>query len=252
MKKIFLPALLSLLILISFGTNASAASLGQSLRSPDAGWKRFDDNDSKFSYTGEWVTNNTGSAAWYGGGVKVISKPSNQDSIKFRFHGTKLRIIAQTHTNRTNNVQVKIDNEIIGAYSIKSSTVADQALVYEKIGLDEREHSVELLNLNTESEFIFDAIDIDGELLNPEQTPQPEPSSNRAILTVTMITGLEKEFDLPMSEVNAFLNWCDNASGSTKYGINKYGNNKGPFAKRTEYIIFDKILTFEVSEYTAQ
>ncbi|WP_337032512.1 Kelch repeat-containing protein [Paenibacillus illinoisensis] len=80
-----------------------------------------------------------------------------------------------------------------------------------------------------------------------------ETNGDRAILVVTMTTGLEKEYDLPMSDVNAFLNWYDArdaGSGPAKFAINKYSNNKGPFAKRTDYVIFDKILTFEVSEYT--
>ncbi|WP_438497479.1 hypothetical protein [Paenibacillus sp. IHBB 3054] len=91
-------------------------------------------------------------------------------------------------------------------------------------------------------DFIIDAIDIFGELLSPDTviptptetptptvTPTPEqPTGDRAILVVTMNTGLEKEFDL-----------------------DKHDNNKGPFSKHTEYVVHDKILTFEVSEYTA-
>ncbi|MNC83295.1 hypothetical protein D3C75_1371690 [compost metagenome] len=55
-----------------------------------------------------------------------------------------------------------------------------------------------------------------------------------------------------MSEVTTFLNWYDSVSGSAKYGIDKHENNKGPFSKRTEYVVHDKILTFEVSEYTIE
>lgn len=91
--------------------------------------------------------------------------------------------------------------------------------------------------------------------ISPEPTPTatPElPSGDRAILTITLTTGVDKEFDLSISEVSDFLNWYDNASGATKYGINKHDNNKGPFSKRTDYVIHDKILSFEVSEYTAQ
>lgn len=94
---------------------------------------------------------------------------------------------------------------------------------------------------------------------NPTQHETPtqheEPSDNRAILVVTMTTGLEKEYDLPMSDVNAFLNWYDArgaGTGPAKFEINKYSNNKGPFSKRKDYVIFDKILTFEVSEYSTK
>ncbi|MDF1586488.1 hypothetical protein PZ740_08835, partial [Rhodospirillales bacterium YIM 152171] len=66
---------------------------------------------------------------------------------------------------------------------------------------------------------------------NPGTDPEPEPNGSRAILTVTMNTGLEKEFDLSMEEVNAFINWYDtkeSGSGPAKFAINKHGNNKGP------------------------
>lgn len=87
----------------------------------------------------------------------------------------------------------------------------------------------------------------------PEPNPQPQPSGDRAILVVTMTTGLEKEYDLSMSEVNAFINWYDAkdaGSGPSKYAINKHDNNRGPFNKRTDYVIFSNILIFEVNEYT--
>ncbi|MFE6073173.1 discoidin domain-containing protein [Paenibacillus sp. NPDC057886] len=87
--------------------------------------------------------------------------------------------------------------------------------------------------------------------IEPEQPSQP--AGKHAFLVVTMTTGMVKEYDLPMSDVNAFLNWYDvrdTGIGPSKFAINKYSNNKGPFSKRTDYVIFDKILTFEVSEYT--
>ncbi|ETT30675.1 ran-binding protein 10 [Paenibacillus sp. FSL R5-192] len=67
-----------------------------------------------------------------------------------------------------------------------------------------------------------------------------------------MNSGLEKEYDLPMDDVNAFLNVRDTRIGPSKFAIKKYSNNKGPFSKRKDYVIFDKILTFEVSEYTTK
>ncbi|OKP85840.1 kelch repeat-containing protein [Paenibacillus sp. P32E] len=112
--------------------------------------------------------------------------------------------------------------------------------------------------------YVVTAITPEGESNNSNEasaTPQndspsnPEPSGDHAILTITLSNGIEKEFDLSIEEVNAFLNWYDAkdaGTGPAKYAIDKHNNNKGPFAKRTEYVIFDKILTFEVSEYTAK
>ncbi len=51
--------------------------------------------------------------------------------------------------------------------------------------------------------------------------------------------------------MNSFHNWYDAkdaGSGPAKYAFKKTWN-KGPFKTRTEYVIFDKILTFDVDEY---
>lgn len=86
-------------------------------------------------------------------------------------------------------------------------------------------------------------------------TEDPDQTSNgdHAILVVTMTTGLEKEFDLSMKEVNDFIAWYEGkqaGSGSASYVINKHDNNKGPFSSRKDYMLYDRILTFEVSEYS--
>lgn len=90
----------------------------------------------------------------------------------------------------------------------------------------------------------------------PTATPTPEiPSGSRAILTIALTTGMEKEFDLSMQEVNAFIAWYENkqaGTGTASYAIDKHDNNKGPFTSRKDYVIFDKILTFSVNEYFAQ
>lgn len=91
------------------------------------------------------------------------------------------------------------------------------------------------------------SVTLEGIIIEPEQ-----PSGNRAILVVTMTTGLEKEFDLNMQEVNNFIDWYEAkqaGDGRASYAIDKHDNNKGPFKSRKDYILFDRVLTFEVSEY---
>ncbi|MHB0880314.1 fibronectin type III domain-containing protein [Paenibacillus sp. SEL1] len=88
---------------------------------------------------------------------------------------------------------------------------------------------------------------------NPEPSEPAQPTGDRGILVITMTTGLEKEFDLSMKEVNNFMAWYDAKDagrGQSFYKIDKHDNNKGPFSSRKDYVIFDKILTFEVSEYS--
>jgi hypothetical protein len=76
----------------------------------------------------------------------------------------------------------------------------------------------------------------------------------RAILTIYLTNGTEKEYDLTSTEIDAFVDWYDNKDsgiGPAKYAFKKAWN-KGPFSKRTECVIFDKILTFNVDEYAAE
>ncbi|MEK3673509.1 fibronectin type III domain-containing protein [Paenibacillus sp. FSL R10-2771] len=80
------------------------------------------------------------------------------------------------------------------------------------------------------------------------------PDTGRALLTIYLINGAEKEYDLSITEVNAFIDWFDQKDagvGPAKYALIKTWN-KGPFTKRTEYVVFDKILTFNVDEYSAE
>lgn len=84
-------------------------------------------------------------------------------------------------------------------------------------------------------------------------TPTPVPNGNRAILLIKMAEGIEKEFDLPMTEVDGFTAWYDERSQGTGKGYYVLNNNSNvaPFISRKEYVNYDKIINFEVKEYTA-
>lgn len=76
-------------------------------------------------------------------------------------------------------------------------------------------------------------------------------TERRALLTIYISGGQIKEYDLSETELSAFLNWYDTKDagvGLARYAFTKTWN-KGPFETRTEYVIFDKILMFDVDEY---
>lgn len=52
-----------------------------------------------------------------------------------------------------------------------------------------------------------------------------------------------------MSKILEFITWCENKSSSNPYFVIEKNFNKGPFKSRKDYISFDKIASFEVSEY---
>lgn len=110
--------------------------------------------------------------------------------------------------------------------------------------------------------YVVTAVNAAGESSNSNEasaTPNgtvvpPTPSeTDRALLRITLNNGEEKEYDLSMTEVNAFLAWYEgraSGTGAIMFAIDKHDNNKGPFTSRKDYIIYDKIITFEVNAYT--
>ncbi|BBI32662.1 Kelch repeat-containing protein [Cohnella abietis] len=98
----------------------------------------------------------------------------------------------------------------------------------------------------------FNAISKSVEILTIED-PSTPIYDGRALLTIYISGGQIKEYDLSAAELNAFITWYDTkdaGTGPAKYKFIKTWN-KGPFKARTEYVIFDKILTFDVDEYDA-
>ena len=77
-------------------------------------------------------------------------------------------------------------------------------------------------------------------------------NTNHFILEITMTNGSIKTYDLTNTEFNTFLNWYDNRSNGTdkSYYVFTKKSDIRPFISKKEYIVFDKISSFEVKEYT--
>ena len=72
------------------GDRVSAATVGQQLSNPEAGWKRFDDTDSKIKYIESSNGKRNDSYEDYNG-TRHISLQG--DKIIIKFYGSKFRII---------------------------------------------------------------------------------------------------------------------------------------------------------------
>ncbi|MGR0329606.1 hypothetical protein ACUU9X_16455 [Bacillus cereus] len=133
--------------------------VGDVLKEPEPGWKRFDDTDINFQYSGAWSTNNR--PDYYDGSIHYC--PGNKDlaTLQFQFYGKALRIIGLFSPSYDIG-QISIDNLPTENINYKNTTVHYQALLYEKSDLTEGVHTVSLSGLNIN----FDAIDIlAGELI---------------------------------------------------------------------------------------
>ncbi|HCL4547266.1 Ig domain-containing protein [Clostridium botulinum] len=80
-------------------------------------------------------------------------------------------------------------------------------------------------------------------------TKKVEENKNNAILSISLVNGATKEYDVNMQEVEKFINWFEersNGKGSSLYSFDKKIN---PYKTVKEYIVHDKIASFEVREY---
>jgi hypothetical protein len=140
------------------------ATVGQALTTPEATWRRYDDTDSRIKYAGNWIKY-TDSARYNGGDAYTTSL---NDSVTFKFYGTKLRIISLMNVDNSNSISITIDGST-EYYSQINASLLKQALVYEKTGLTLGKHTVIITN-NVGSKYCnIDAIDMDdtGYLVHP-------------------------------------------------------------------------------------
>ncbi|MGE7926360.1 Ig-like domain-containing protein [Lysinibacillus xylanilyticus] len=75
---------------------------------------------------------------------------------------------------------------------------------------------------------------------------QPSNDSSNAILSITLVNGITKEYDVTNKVLNDYLKWFDSAQGASTF---KFSKTISPYKKVTEYIVHDKIASFEVREY---
>ncbi|MCG7377247.1 hypothetical protein MH215_09595 [Paenibacillus sp. ACRSA] len=282
MNKLFrfgLIFLCTFFLYIGFSqTSTYAAAVGEQLKSPEEGWTRYLADNKLFNYGTIWEHRTDEKAKIpYAG-----SKTGGTGDLTFNFEGTGLRLLTSVNYSYSKKVAISIDGNV--EYFIPhNQSVRDynyNVLMYEKKDLQMGVHEVKIWTVEPSKntlryDYRLYSIDVIGELTNKEPIevppvteepppatiepekpsnpePQPEPSGDRAILVVTMTTGLEKEFDLSMQEVNSFIDWYEAkqaGSGRASYAIDKHDKNKGSFKSRKDYILFDRVLTFEVSEY---
>ncbi|SHH83886.1 hypothetical protein SAMN02745823_01126 [Sporobacter termitidis DSM 10068] len=77
----------------------------------------------------------------------------------------------------------------------------------------------------------------------------PSAGTKTALLKVTMSTGDIMEYEMTSDQLASFSDWYDSDVTSTPtYSISK-DYNLGPFISRTDYLVHDKIVDFEVFEY---
>ncbi|RCX09886.1 hypothetical protein DFR58_13325 [Anaerobacterium chartisolvens] len=162
--KIFVGLLAMIMVMSVLCVNAFAATVGEQLTSPEEGWKRIDDKDSSIIYSDGFKLDTND--VLYNRGHHYSTSPTTGKFIKFKFYGTKLRIIDTIYSNRLKNgCTIRIDGEpeFYNIYE-QTSIIKRQYIVYEKLDLPLSAHRVEIIfneDSSNGSYFSLDAIDID-------------------------------------------------------------------------------------------
>ncbi|HDR7670018.1 TPA: hypothetical protein QCX97_003919 [Bacillus wiedmannii] len=152
-----------------------SAKVGDVLKEPEPGWKRFDDYDSNIKYEGNWVaTPDTADRFNRTFHHKHSSQGTDPIAIEFYFKGTKLRLITLVNSLYDKNLKITIDGVTETFSSYKNDASAAQILTYEKIGLSNSIHTVRITGIYAN----LDAIDIDdtGELIPIDVAKKPKVS----------------------------------------------------------------------------
>jgi hypothetical protein len=167
---------------------------------------------------------------------------------------TKLTASANTTDTAITLNWDKVDGAT--GYNVKRSTTQGSGYATIASNVTENTYNDTTVQAGTTYYYIVTPI-INGQ----EGTPSNEASatanklteSGNVILTITMTNGNIKSYTVSMTKVNDFISWYNSRSsgsnGSPYYAFDKTDNLQ-PFTKKTEYIVFDKISSFEVDEYS--
>ncbi|GIO38268.1 hypothetical protein J41TS12_31290 [Paenibacillus antibioticophila] len=170
------------------------------------------------------------------GNKQVVLNWSSSDSSVTEFHVKRSTIPGGTYTT--------INTVTSGTYSYTDTNVVNGTTYY---------YVVSAVNAVGEGQNSNEASATPkgSDVVNPPN-PGEGQTGERALLRIILISGMDREYDLSMAEVNAFINWYEaraNGSGNVMFAFDKHNNNKGPFVARKDYVFYDKILTFEVNSY---
>lgn len=67
-----------------------------------------------------------------------------------------------------------------------------------------------------------------------------------AILSITLVNGITKEYDVSNKVLTDYLSWFESAQGTSTF---KFSKKISPYKKVAEYLVHDKVASFEIREY---
>ncbi|GAE01902.1 protein containing cell adhesion domain [Clostridium botulinum B str. Osaka05] len=202
-------------------TLQNSAKIGDLLRKPEKGWKRYDDSNKNIIYEGKFdkMTNDN---RYYNNTWTQLNPSSIGSTCKFNFVGTKIRIIGAKSDISDGNISINIDNKVYH-FSAQSSHNANPLLLFESPTLQNKEHNVKI-QIHSNKYGIIDAIDVNenGELKSYEETVEETIKVESISLDKTSMDLLEGSSDklnakvLPENATNKKVIWKSSAESIAK------------------------------------
>lgn len=140
------------------------ATIGQALTSPEPGWRRYDDTDSRIKYSSS-ASKMSGANYWNGAITQAVSMVT---TIKFKGSKFRLNCVVINDTLQTSNGIITIDGTQMATFTQFGGSAVFQALNAEILGLTYGIHTAVITC--TDGKWVsIDSIDIDdtGYLLHP-------------------------------------------------------------------------------------
>lgn len=135
------------------------ANVGDILASPENGMKRIDDANINVKHIGTWTASND--TNYFNG--SALQSNINGDYIEFYAYTSSFYLISRTYTNRSKNIEVKIDGNTEDTItSLYSTTAIYNTCVYAKTFSEKKIIHVEIIN-HESNYLLIDAIDIDDD-----------------------------------------------------------------------------------------
>lgn len=143
------------------------------------------------------------------------------------------------------------------SYTIKRSTTAGGPYTTIKTGVTGTTYADADVTNGTTYYYVVSAIVNGGESWSsneasatPTASVDPnQPTGNKSLLVITMVTGERKEYEMTMDKINDFITWYNSKAASSPTYVIEKDYNKASFTSRKDYILYDQISNFEVNEY---
>jgi hypothetical protein len=162
MAKKITSVFMVLTLLFTIGMHVFAATIGQPLTSPEAGWRRYDDTDSRIQYIGStWSFSTTTTHYNSTCHIQASNPVPITSKVEFKFYGTKVRIISPRNLDFTAGLAIFVDGVQRQVTSVNNSELIFQILNFEIAGLSMGVHTVSIHTLTDERRWNLDAIDVD-------------------------------------------------------------------------------------------